>query len=78
MNDLVKPFLAGFGFAVGVFSAACMIYIFAKIIAILIDRRKKVLEQKDRNGKPTRFARRAAKRIEAKIGEILARGMGTV
>lgn len=47
-------------------------------IAILIDRRKKVLEQKDRRGRPTRFARRAAKRIDARIGEILARGMNVV
>jgi len=45
-------------------------------IAVLIERREKVLTQVDKRGKPTRFARRAAKRIDAKIGEIFARGMG--
>jgi len=45
-------------------------------IAVLIERREKVLMQVDKRGKPTRFARRAAKRIDAKIGEIFARGIG--
>ena len=44
-------------------------------INVLIERREKVLRQVDKRGKPTRFARRAAKRIDAKIGEIFARGM---
>lgn len=35
MNDLLMAFLAGFGFAIGGFSAACVIYIFAKIIVAI-------------------------------------------